>query len=889
MRKARAMLARVAGLFRRQRGECELEAELESHLVLHIEENLRAGMTAAEARRQALIKLGGLEQAKELYRERRGIPFLETIWQDVRYGARMLRKSPAFTIVAVLTIALGIGANTAIFSVVDGVLLAPLPYRQPNRLVVIWEKEVGRGVDAWDSYPNFLDWQREAHSLERMAAFVSRGYNLTSPGAPEHVEGREATSGFFATLGEKLAFGREFTPTEDRPGGAPVAIISDHLWKGRFARSPTALGQSVSLNGVDYTVVGVLAPGFHFLGRADVYTPLGQDNSPDTAVRGGHPGVLAIARLRPSVGLPGAQAEMNTIQQNLSRLYPNSDQGLVPDLAPLKEEIIRNVTGTLLLLFGAVCLVLLIACANVASLQLERGAARRQEFAIRSALGASRARVARQLLTEGVILALAGGALGLAMAGWGVRLLLAVVPGGLPRSEEIGLHVPVLLFALGVSLAVGILFGLAPALRSSKVDIEASLRDWGRGSTKPRHCAQTSLVIMQMALTLVLLTGAGLLFRTVRHMWGTKTGFDDQDLITFKVELAPSLRSSPANIRTAYRELLDGVRNIPGVQAADITTSVPLNDEQATIPFWIDSHRPAAVQDAPRTLWFLTGPDYLRTMGIPLLRGRFLTSEDTVRSPCVVAIDSAFAHEYFPGKDPLGHTVTIGFQPDQSVGPCRIIGVVGHVRDWGLGRTDALPHSESYYALSQDPDKWVPVNFPAATLVVRTRLCSSTLPAIRKAVQGTGGGNAIYDVQTMQDIVSGSMSPQRFPMALLAMFAGLALTLASVGVYGLISYSVVQRVHEMGLRMALGAQREDVLRMVLADGAKVAIAGVAIGLVASLGLARLLSAMLFGVSPHDPPTLVVVSGLLVLVALVASYVPARRAMRVDPMTALRHE
>ena len=815
------------------------------------------------------------------------------MWQDVKYGLRMLAKAPGFTAVAVLTLALGIGANTAMFSVVDGVMLAPLPYAQPDRLVVIWENNLHFKHHVWASYPNLQDWQRSAGSFEQMAALRWQDFDVTSPGAPEHLQGENVSADFFAMLGVNLALGRNFSPQEDQRGGAPVVIISSSFWRNRFGGNPQALGKPVTLNGIVYAVVGVLPPGFSFADQHDdVYTPLGQGDPLMLDPRGA-PAVLSIARLKPGVSLSQAQAEMSTIQGHLEQLYPDANRGVGTDVVPLKQVMIGDVNGTLLLLLGAVGLVLLIACANVANLLLARSAARTREFAIRSALGASRSRVVRQLLTESTLLSVAGAGLGLVIAKWGVAPVLAAVPGSLPRSENIGVNAPVLLFTLGVSIAVGILFGLAPAPKSSKADLQTSLKEGGRGTTGAHHRVQNGLVVVQMALTLVLLVGAGLLFRTIRHLWETNPGFDTQHVVTFKVGFSPSLTKTAASMRAAYQQLLERVRMIPGVQAADFTYIVPLLGEDNVCPFWIGSQKPAVVQAAPRMMVFDTGPDYLRAMGIPLVRGRFFTQEDTTKSRCAAAIDTVFANTYFHGQDPLGQGLNFGWTPPW--GPCRIVGVVGHVKQWGLGDESSYTQAQAYFPLYQIPDEWVlgSQGFPTTTILVRTSLSAAALmPAVKNVVYGVGKDQPVYDVRTIREIASESMSSQRFPMILLEVFAGLALLLASVGIYGVISYSVSQRVHEIGVRMALGAERRDVFRMILGQGLRLALAGLAIGVAAALILTRLLSSftsLLYGVRAGDPATFIGVALVLALVALAACYIPARRAMRVEPMEALRYE
>jgi putative ABC transport system permease protein len=874
---------------RRGKWERELSEELRDHFEKQVAANIAAGIPADEARRQATLKFGAVEGVKEDCREQRSGFWLETLFADLRYALRMFRKNPGFAAIAILTLALGIGANTAIFSVVEGVILAPLPYFQPDRLVMVWENNP-RFPRVFVSYPNFLDWQHSARSFRQMAAFMEQGVDLTGPGAPEHLDGKEISSGFFGTLGAKLTLGREFSPEEDRRGGTPVVIISNRLWRNRFDGSAEALGKSVTLDGVDYTIVGVTPPGFRLEHDADVYTPLGRSDPLILNDRAGHDGIFSVARLKPGVTVSQGQAEMNTIQNGLDQLYPDANRDLGIYIEPLKHEIVGDVGGTLLLLLGAVGLVLLIACANVANLLLARSAARSREFAVRSALGANRTRLVRQLLTESVLLSLAGAGLGLLIAMLGVRSVLAAVPEILPRTENVSVNGAVLLFTLVVSIAVGILFGLAPALKSWNADLQASLKEGARGSTSAHHRAQSSLVIVQMALTLVLLMGAGLLFQTILRLWDVNPGFDPTHVITLKIGVSHSLTKTASSTRIAYQQLIERIRKIPGVQAADFTSAVPLSGQGWTMPFWIGSQQPASLQGAPRLVMYLTGPDYFRMMEIPLLRGRFFTQEDTTKSPCVMIIDSVFAHTYFPDSDPLLQTLSAGFSP---MGPCRIVGVVGHVRHWVLQDPSTYTQIQAYLSLYQDPDQWVPVNYPGMTIVVRTPLEPVTvMPAIKAAVYGGGSDQTIYDVRTMQEIAAESMSSQRFPMILLGVFAGLALLLASIGVYGVISYSVTQRTHEIGIRMTLGAEKRTVFRMVIAQGLRLAVVGLAIGAVAALILARVLSSfshLLYGVGAGDPLTFVAVSLMMTAVVVSACYIPARRAMRVDPMTALRHE
>ena len=883
------LLFRIRALFRRKTVESELDAELRAHLQHEAEKYVASGVSRDQAMRRARLALGGLEQTKEQCRNARGISFLETLPYDAHLGLRMLRKSPGFAAVAILTLALGIGANTAIFSVVQAVILAPLPYREPDRLVMVWENNP-RFPRVWVSHPNFLDWQRTARSFQQMAAFWEQGLDLTAPGTPEHLNGKQISSGFFSTLDVELALGREFSPEEDHHGGAPVVIISNRLWRNRFAASPEVLSHSLTLNGVDYSIVGVTQPGFRLERDADVYVPLAQGDPMVLNNRATH-AIYSIGRLRVGVNASQAQAEMTAIQNGLDQLYPEDNRDLGIYIEPLKQEIVGDVGETLLLLLGAVGLVLLIACANVASLVLARSASRAREFAIRSALGANRARLVRQVLTENVLLSLAGAGLDLLIASLAVKSVLAAAPDLLPHSENISVNALVLLFTLAVSITVGILFGLAPALKSWNADPQSSLKEGGRGSTSAHHRAQSSLVIVQMALTLVLLVGAGLLLRTIRQLWEVNPGFDAQHLITFRVGVSRSLTKTAASTRIAYQQLIDRIRQIPGVQAADFTDVVPLSSQGYTLPFWIGAQKPTSLQAAPRVAGLLTGPDYFKAMGIPLLRGRFFTPQDTTNSPCVFVIDSVFAQKYFPDSDPIGQTASVGFA---TMGPCGIVGVVGHVKLWGLKDPPSIaPQNQLYVSLYQDPDQWVASNYPDTTVVVRTPLdLSALLPAIKNAVYASGSDQPVFDVQTMQQIVSQSMSSQRFPMILLGSFAGLALLLASVGIYGVISYSVTQRVHEIGIRVALGAEKRNIFRLVIGQGLRLVLAGLAVGAAAALILARLLSSfahLLYGVGAGDPVTFIAVSLLLTGVAILACYLPARKATRVDPMIALRYE
>jgi putative ABC transport system permease protein len=574
----------------------------------------------------------------------------------------------------------------------------------------------------------------------------------------------------------------------------------------------------------------------------------------------------------------------------LDREYPNDNRDLGIYVEPLKQVIVGDAGQTVALLLAAVGLVLLIACANIANLLLARSAARSREFAIRSAIGANRIRLAGQLLTESVILSLSGAGLGILIALSGTRFFLVAMPGVLPRAENVALNAPVLLYTLILSVVVGILFGLAPVLKSWSTDLQTSLKEGGRGLTGVHRRTQNSFVVIQVASTLVLLVFAGLLLRTILHLENVRPGFDTNNVIAFKVGVSHTLTRTPTSTRIAYQQLIERIRQIPGVEAADLTTALPLTGQGGFLPFWLDSHRPDSVQGAPRMGWFLTGPDYLRTMGMQLLQGRFFTEQDNTKSPCVAVIDSNFARTFFPDGKPIGHTITAGFA---SFGPCAIVGVVNHIKYAGLQDKGPANQYQAYYSLYQDPDQWVPLNYADARVVVHTPLDAATLiPVVKRAVYQSATDQPIYDVQTMQQVVSDSMSAQRFPMILLAAFAGLALLLAAVGIYGTISYSVAQRIQEIGIRMALGADKGNVLLMFVRQELKLALSGIAIGIVAALILTRTLSSfsrLLYEVGVADPLTFSSVSIVLIVVAAVGGYIPARRGTKVDPMVALRYE
>lgn len=871
---------------RRSHRMADLDQDIRDYIEIETQENIERGMSPDEARYAAQRKFGNVARVRETTYEVWSVTWLERFLQDVRFAIRTLSKRPQFTIAAILILALGIGASTVIFSLVQGAVLAPLPYREPQQLVMLFESRpnIEREEVSW---PDFQDWQGKTRSLKDMACFGGQEYDLTFPGAAEHVVGFAVSSGFFATLGVPLLIGHDFPLSDDRPNGAPNAIISYRLWQERFASNRQAVGKSIILNGADYTVIGVLPQQFRFWSDADVYTPLIATIPKLYGDRSLH-ALIAIGRLMPGVSSAQAQRELASVQLQLDHFYPADDRNLGIRIDSYTKEIVGDTRGTLLLLLGAVGVVLLIACSNVANLVLVRSMERAREFAVRSALGASRSRLVRQLLTESSLLALTGAVLGVGLAKLGLLLILAEFGAELPHTARIGIDVPVLLFTLGVSLIVGILFGIAPALRSSRVDVQSTLKANGRGFVGSRLGAQGVLVALQIALTLVLVTGVGLLLRTVRALSQVNPGFDISHVLTFRTGLSPSLTGTTAGSQIAIRELLNRIRHLPGVQAADATELVPLRGGDNSGPFWIGTETPASMQEAPHALFFWTGADYLRTMGIPLLRGRFFTSADTLETERVVVINSVLAGKYFPGEDPVGQTIMV-----PHFGTARIAGVVGYVKQWGLNDSGEYNPSQIYLSIYQLHDLLVPNLASVLSFVVRTPLDAGTIvPEIKTVIYGSAGDQTIHHVETMKQVASESMSSQRFPMLLLAVFAGLALVLASVGIYGTISYSVTQRVQEIGVRLALGASRWDVLRLILLRGIRLAGAGVLLGTVASVLLGRMLPAfshLLYGITANDPATLAAVSALLLAVAAIACYIPARRGLGVDPVVALRYE
>ncbi len=813
--------------------------------------------------------------------------------QDLHYAMRQFVKTPGLTVVVVITITLGVGANTALFSVVNGVLLNPLPYPQPEQLVTLHESKPNFETGSI-SFPNFRDWRKDNHTFSAMA--ISRGYafSLTGVGEAIQLSGEFVSSDFFSLLDVKPLIGRTFAPGEDEIGADPVAMIDQGLWQRKFTSAPDIVGKGMTLDGRGYTIIGVIPASFYFpMGnlatRPEVFVPVGQWKNNLLNTRSAGLGFHGVGRLKPGITLEQATADMRAVTNNLAAAFPDANQGISAKLIPLKRWVVGGVRPLLLVLLASVGFVLLIACVNVANLLLARSTGRTREFAIRAALGASQSRVLRQLLTESVVLALAGGALGLLLAAWGTRAALGVLPTALPRAEEIGLDTRVLLFTLAISLLAGVLFGLAPALKMSPANLQDTLKESGRGASGTRHRVQGIFVVVEMAMALVLLTGAGLMIRSLTRLWNVDPGFNPRNVLTVGLSLPPTMMTaSPDAIRAAFRELNNKVASIPGVEAvSQAWGAIPMggDDEQT---FWFeDQPKPANENDMNWAIDYIVEPGYLKTMGIRLQRGRFFTDQDNEHSPRVMVVDDVFARKFFPHQDPIGKRILSNY----FAGSAQIVGVVAHVKQWGLDTDDTEKlRTQFYIPCMQMPDSFVSMSPSGSAMLVRSAQAgTSLLDSIRHATQQISNEIVIFGPQSMDDVIASSLAERRFSMILLVVFATLALLLASVGIYGVISYVVGQRTHEIGIRMALGARRLDILRLVLNGAGRLAAIGIAVGMVSALGLTRLMANLLYGVGPSDPLTFVAVPAILISVALVASYLPARRATKVDPMIALHYE
>jgi putative ABC transport system permease protein len=808
---------------------------------------------------------------------------MRTLMQDLRYAVRMLRKNPGFTAIAVLTLALGIGANTAIFSVVNGVLLRPLPFHDPSRLVLIAEKSPFPVIST--SFENYEDWRDQSRSFEAMEATRASSITLTGTGEPERLNARMATAGLFPMLGINAQVGRTFLAEEDRAGGAPVALLSYGLWQRRFGGSPDVINKTIDLDLQPYTVVGILPDRFQILQPADVYLPFipWAKTLPDD--RNWHPGIIPLARLKPGVTREQARAEMLGITKRLEQQYPDYNTGTSADVVGLQDQMVQNSRPALLLLLGAVSFVLLIACANVANLLLARAASRGREVAVRTAMGASRGRVVRQLLTESVLLSLSGGLLGVIIAWAAIGILPKVAGGSIPAGVPIGLDPWVLSFTAVVSLCTGLLFGIVPALRTAKLDLRAALNEGSRGSTAGpgQHVLRGVLVAMEIALALLLLVGSGLLLRSFERLQQVPPGFQPDHLLVGDIPLSQTAYAKPEARYQFFDRLVDRVRTLAGVRSAAAASFLPVSGGGSIIHFNITGHPPKSPHEFVAAGYRTITPNYLETLGVPLLQGRNFTSADNDKSPAVVLINATMARTFFPNESPLGKRLQLGATPDKDVPTMEIVGVVGDVH-FGLG-TD--PQAEMYL-----PYRQADLVLPVYQLSVVMRTAGDPVleaSALRSALAEIDPNQPLVHVRTMQENMATTVAEPRFRTWLIGILALLALVLAAIGVYGVMSYTVTQRTSEIGVRVALGAQPQDVFRIIVGSGFRLALFGVAIGLAAALALTRLLQSFLFGISAYDPLTFIAVSLALTLVAVAASYFPARRATRVDPIIALRYE
>jgi putative ABC transport system permease protein len=808
---------------------------------------------------------------------------MENLLHDFRYAFRLLAKSPSFSAIAIITLALGIGANTAIFTVVNAVLLRPLPFRDSSGLMIVAEKSNFPIIST--SYQNYVDWRDQSRSFASLEATRGTTITLTGAGEPERLNARMVTAPLLPLLGVDARIGRTFRADEDRAGGAPVVLLSYGLWQRRFGGAADVLGKSIDLDSRQYTIVGVLPSGFELLQPAEVFLPLMPWAATLPDDRNWHPGIIVVGRLKPGVTREQARTGMVTITKRLEQQYPDYNTGTSADVVPLQEQMVQNIRSGLILLLGAVSFVLLIACANVANLLLARAASRGREVAIRTSMGATRGRMVRQLLTESVLLSLAGGLLGLLFAWASLGPLLKISAGTVPQVFSVGLDRSVLVFTIVVSVLTGLIFGIAPALRTTKIDLRETLNEGSRGSTAGpgRYHLHGALISIEIALAMLLLVGSGLLLRSFSRMQDVSLGFQADHLLVADLPLSASAYAKPEQRYGFYDRLIDRARTLPGVRAAAAASFLPVSGGGGIIHFNITGHPPKTPHDYVAAGYRAVTANYFETLGVPLLRGRLIGSADDEKSPSVVVINAAMAHVYFPNENPLGKRMQIGAIPDNQVPTMEIVGVVGDVTQ-GLGLE---PKAEMYIPYRQ-LDQLLPIF--QMSIVLRTAGDPHLqAAALRSALAEIDPNQPLVKVRTMEDNMAGTVAQPRFRTWLIGIFAALALTLAAVGIYGVTSYSVTQRTSEIGIRVALGAQPADVFRILVGEGLRFALIGVAVGLVGALVFTRLLASFLYGTSASDPLIFSSVALLMIAICAAASFFPARRATRVDPMVALRHE
>jgi len=872
---------RLLSLLRRGRHEREMEEEMRFHLEMQIEQNLASGMAAEEARNAARRQFGNQTWLKEVSREMWSLNSIETLIQDLRYGVRTLMKSPGFALVAVLTLALGIGANTAIFSLVNATLLRRLPFKDPDQLVVVWGTAPQSSRRSL-SEPNFLDYQKQNRTFGEIAAFGRVDLTLTGGANPERVRGARVSADFFKVLGVQPAIGRAFLPGDDQVGHNAVAILSSSLWQRRFGSDQNIVGQSILIEAKPHTVIGVLPAGFNFtipgyFATGELWIPTTLKG--DETLRG-RDYLRVIGRLKTGVNLEQAQTEMSMIAQRLRTEHPQLGEiGAI--LVPLKEQVVGDVRLMLLLLFGAASFVLLITCANIANLQVARASGRAKEFAIRAALGASRRRVARQLLTESLLLAFFGGVLGAALGWWGPRLLAQLEVGAITPAATIKIDIAVIIYSLLISALTGVVFGLAPALQSSSANLNDSLKEGGKtsGGGVSGQRLRSLLTIIEIALSLTLLIGSGLLLRSFVRLMGVQPGFDTEHVLTSRLFLPAYSYPDPAKQAALYAAATRRLSALPGVKAVGAINALPLTSERHSADFIIQGREDVAASRLPIAETRTVTPNYFRAMDIPLVAGRALTDEDTSAAPPVIMINQSLARRFFPNESPVGRSISFDYPP-KAFRWVTIVGIVQDAHDLGL---DTQPEPEIYQAYQQN-------TLPSMNLVLRADGDPRGLAArAREEIRALDKNLPVAGFVLMEDIAASSVVSRRFSLIILSLFAGLAMLLAIVGIYGVMSYTVTQRTHEIGLRRALGAQTIDVVKLILGAGMKLALTGVITGLAAAFGLTRLMATLLFGVTPLDALTFVTVTIVLIFVALLACYIPARRATKVDPLVALRHD
>jgi predicted permease len=897
----RRFLHRFRSHFRKRKMEQEIEKELRFHLEMETEKNIGRGMNDQDARHAAQRAFGGVEQTKEFYRDLARFRWIEDTWNDLRYGLRMFVRNPMFTLIAMSTLALGIGANTAIFSVVNAVLVKSLPYNEAQRLVSVNEYTASFGGEGSVSYLNFIDWRTRNQVFETFGVYNWGNYNLSGVGEAERLIAAQTSADLFSALRVGAALGRVYTSEEDSPGASPVVVLSHTLWKRRFGGDPNVLGRALTLNDRKYIVIGVMPQGFSFPHDVEMWIPVGPISDQEQwKQRINHMGLYTVARLKPGVTIEQARADMKNIAAALEQQYPDSNQGTTAIVNPLREGMVRGIRRPLYVLLSAVGFVLLIACANVASLMLARAAARQKEIAVRAALGARPWRLVQQLLTESLLLALAGGGLGLLVAYWGIGSILAISPEGLiPRIEEINLDLNVLLFTAVISILTGVVFGLAPALQLSRSDVQETLKATSRSASGRQTWLSSGLVVTEIALTIVLLVGAGLLIRSFARLQHVNPGFETENRLRFRI-LLPEQEYPDTELDKRinfFSQVREKIATLPGVQSVGLSSGLPLGHNGSSTIFTFVGQPEPPLAEIPSMEVCTVDIGYFQTLGIPLVRGRFFNEQDNrshlkpedlkdktgvqqiVAGMNTIIIDEEFARRYFSGRDPLGQKIRLGRSNDPWATTLTIVGVVGRVKMEGLRKNSDLV--QGYFPFQQSP-------WPLMTVTLRTQLTPDSLIAsVRREVEKVDPNQPIFDINTLEEIRSKSIASDRLNLTLLGVFAAVALTLALVGVYGVVSWMVSQRKHEIGVRMALGARTGDVLRLVLGQGIIIIITGVGIGLAGAFALTRLIKAMLFEVSATDPTTFIFIAMLLAAVALLACFIPARRAAKVDPVVALR--